>query len=283
MAWSVLQSASTSMQFGTSFESSTVTLGSNCSSGSVLISYLYIGLGGASGSVVSVKDGAGNAMSKMAAVANGTNVDVEIWYMATPAGDVGIKPTFTATSTSPGNFAGGQIVEEVSGIQAVLDGTPGTSTGTASPTGTPAYSSAAASEFLVSFRADQNANGQTITGPSSPWTTDAHSILTNPGNNGGCAGVSYRNSTGGTESDGWTDSLGSGADAWGLIVGAFQLTGPTSGPVLPAQFMGQRPVTVVTSAGWRGAQRSRLARRGAPGHGGYQRRHPVPRPYRQQR
>jgi hypothetical protein len=228
MSWSVLQSAGVPMAFGTDIEASTVTLGSNCSAGSVLIAYVNVGTFGATSEViVSVKDGAGNSMTHLASAfqtASGNACDISVWAMATPAGDVGTKPTFTATSNAPGSYPGGQLIQEVSGIQAVLDGTAGTATGTTNPATMPAYSSSAANEYLVCLYGDQAEDGQTMSGAGGSWTTDAHSQLT--GNAGGAGpAVQYKNSTGGSESGGtWNDSVGAGVP-WAVIAAAFKLTG----------------------------------------------------------
>lgn len=262
MSWSVLQSASTAMSFGTAIETAPATYGSNCSSGSVLIAYVYVSITGSSSVMSSVKDGAGNSFTKVAEVINTTSAhqcDVSVWALATPAGDVGAKPAITATPTALSTYAGGLIIQEVSGIQATLDGTAGTSTGNASPTGTPSYSSTASNEYLISFYGTGDANGQTITGPGG-WTTDAHSILTNSSTGGGGpAGVAYKNSTNGAETDAWTDSLGAGADQWGLIVAAFKLSssGPAVGPPLGKQNIPNFPVIIPVLSGLRGAGRSR--------------------------
>ena len=77
---------------------------------------------------------------------------------------VGTKPTITATWASGGGL--GLVVQEVSGLlagntTAMVDGTPGTLTGSTTSTGSPTYSSTAANEFLVSAYADIG-NGVTV-------------------------------------------------------------------------------------------------------------------------
>src|SRR6516162_2919121 len=220
MAWSVLQSAS--FGAGSNVSSVSVTMGSNCSSGTKLIAYVSI-VENNGFDVGSVKDGASNAFTKIASVTAigppGNNNDLygtEIWVLDTPAGDVGIKPTITATWASADSAGMSMLVQEVSGLAAgtsCLDGTAGTSTGNnAGPSGTPTYASSAANEYLVAvLGAGGYGNFLTVTSPSG-YTPDSNNTS---GANFAESIVAYKNSTGGTESDGY--SWSGGTVEWAVI------------------------------------------------------------------
>jgi hypothetical protein len=153
--------------------------------------------------------------------------------MDTPAGDVGTMPTITATFTgaTPDNSI---LIQEVSGLlagntTAMVDGTAGTSTGSGGGnTTSPTYSTTAAGEYLVACFSD-NAFTDTVTDPSSPWTSDAN----NPAG-GGVVHVhlSYKNSANGAETGAVFNYSNAGADYSELMV-AFKLGGP-AGPVIQA-------------------------------------------------
>lgn len=255
MSWSWLQSASA--QGGSGL---TVTMGTNVSSGTKLIAAAAADNSSAT-TVSSIKDGSGNAMTFLARIAltDGTGT-TELWAMDTPSGDVGTKPVFTLTMSVGGGSAA-MLVQEVSGLlagntTAMLDGTAGTVAVNASGSGSttsPTYSSTAANEYLVLVYGD-NGNSITYTAPSSPWTGDANGINTSFNND--CE-ISYRNSTNGAESGQY--SINGGVN-YGIILVAFKLAGgggSTPGPAIPGRDMGQRPVAVVSNAGWRGGQHSR--------------------------
>ena len=236
MAWSVLQSAS--FGAGSNVSSVSVTMGSNCSSGTKLIAYVSI-VENNGFDVGSVKDGASNAFTKIASVTAigppGNNNDLygtEIWVLDTPAGDVGIKPTITATWASADSAGMSMLVQEVSGLAAgtsCLDGTAGTSTGNnAGPSGTPTYASSAANEYLVAvLGAGGYGNFLTVTSPSG-YTPDSNNTS---GANFAESIVAYKNSTGGTESDGY--SWSGGTVEWAVILVAFQLPGAAAGAAVP--------------------------------------------------
>lgn len=233
MSWSVRQSAVAPMHYGTVIESTPCTLGSNCSANTALVAYVYLAVTSV-GAVASVTDGSSNAMTQFAIATLTNGIGVSIWAMTTPAGDVGTKPVLTATSDHPGTFPGGLLVQEVSGLLTplALDGTAGTLTGTTSgATGSPAYSTAAGGEFLVTMYGDDLANSSTITAPSSPWTEDPNSV--SGLNTGGNLGVAYKNSTGGSEADGWTVST---ANNWAVILAAFKVAPSSGSGLLLASF-----------------------------------------------
>jgi hypothetical protein len=227
--WSLLQSKIAPCAFGTALESNPVTLASNCTEGSVLIACVAgHESSGQSGSCTSVKDGAGNAFTKLAEVTSPADSQTDkvfssIWALATPAGDVGIKPTFTATPSALATYAGGLIVEEVAGITAALDGTIASASGTASPTGTPAYSTSVPGEYTVAYYADTGVLA-VWTAPGTPWAVDA---ANENGNGNGCnQAVAYKSSAGGTESDGW--SYTPAGASWVVFLGAFELAAASS-------------------------------------------------------
>ena len=233
MAWSHLQSVSKAAT-GTSSSSQSVTFTTaNLTSGSKMI----CAIGWASGSaqtvtVSSVKDGAGNAFTRMAGAPNaGGPSGCDLWQLDTPSGDAGTKPTITAQFS--GSVQASMLVQEVSGLAtgtttaAVLDGTAGTKTGAGgSSTGSPTYSSSVSNEYLVTVYGDDG-GPETLGTPSPPGTKDTATVSANSDAD---VGIGYGNSTGTTEAGSWPLS-GSSAE-WGVILVAFQLAaggGTTNG------------------------------------------------------
>ena len=241
MAWSRVQSAGSS---GFSAASFAVAYGSNVSSGTKLIAVSSVIFTTTS----SVKDGAGNSFTKIAAVGfNGAtgNGELSLWAIDTPAGDVGTKPTITATYAVA---SGGQglVIQEVSGlaagntIAAMIDGTPGTNSGL-SGTGTlasPTYSSSIINEYLVACYGDDGASGaNTWTAPTG-YTADPNGINSSTVGNDA---ISYKNSTGGAESGGYSLAGGNPND-WAQILCAFKLAAAAGTPApftLPRQLRGR--------------------------------------------
>jgi hypothetical protein len=212
---------------------------------------------------------AGTAMT-LAALINGTTggaVTLAVYFLDTTAGMVGTKPTVTMTGVT-GSAGTNLLIAEVSGLTvgnttaAALDGTAGTAqVSSAATVGQPSYSSTAASEFLITCSGD-NGGPQTWTDPSGYQGATA-----GPGSAGAVVGINnnsnsdielaYKNSTNGAETGTWSYTGTNTGSAY--IVVAFKVTGGviTSGPALTPRFMGSVPVSVATSAGWRGAQHSR--------------------------
>ncbi len=157
-----------------------------------------------------------------------SSTGVAIFAMDTPAGDVGTKPTITAT------FAGGSadasiLVQEISGLAAgnttaaMLDGTAVSAGFAASASDAqPAYSSTISGEFLVSLQGDDG--GPQVASQPAGYTLDANAV-----NNNSFANVcpAYKNSTGGAESGTWTFTGTTTQTA--LMVIAFKLPAVTSG------------------------------------------------------
>jgi len=223
MAWSVLQSASAS--------TTSVTFGSNLSSGTKLIAYCGSVTFQAIPAPTAVKDGSNNAFTEVA-VTTGTAgpssfwPNLSVWVLDTPAGDVGTAPTITVTwSGSPANTA--VLVQEVSGLAAGtgIDGTAGLfgSGATSSSQSQPAYSSSASNEFLISAGCWDGVNQSAAL---SGYTLDANSIQ--PSGSEQLA-VGYANSTGGAESGTWTGVSNAGDVA--LIVLALPLPAAGAPPV----------------------------------------------------
>lgn len=224
MAWARIQSAFA----GSSASTVSATYGTALSSGTKLIAVTGSD-GGDAVLVSSVKDGAGNAMTQLAVMnqAGNGNAQVQLWAMDTPAGDVGATPTITATWAS--SIDGSLLIQEVSGLlagntTAMIDGTAGTSNGSGGGnTTSPAYSSTAANEYLVACFSD-NAFTDTVTDPSSPWTSDA----SNPAGAGVVhAHLSYKNSSNGAESGAVFNYSNAGAHYAELMV-AFKLAAGVS-------------------------------------------------------
>ena len=129
MAWTVLQSARV-LGSSTPTLTASATYGSNVASGTKLIAYISYFASLSNSPMSSVKDGAGNSMTKIFDSWDATNlVDYSIWAMDTPAGDVGTKPVITMTISTTARQPT-MIITEVSGLAvgntlaAMADGTP---------------------------------------------------------------------------------------------------------------------------------------------------------------
>lgn len=259
MAWSVLQSASNFNAGGTTVAATFTT--ANLSSGTKIICWLNSdSASGGAHDWTGVSDGT-NSLSNLKTFTDALNTQqTDLWVMDTPAGDVGTKPTITATwnNADHASFGLAIIIQEVSGLAAgattaVLDGAAvATASGNSSSATTGAYSSTASSELLYAVYADPG-TGVSIATPPAGYTADPNNVL---GNGDANLAVYYKNS--GNTSESATFGL-SASGQWSTLLTAFKLGGPviTSGPALTGRDMGQRPVTVVSNAGWRGAQHSR--------------------------
>lgn len=245
MAWSWLQSAGANS--GT--PSVSVTMPSNCTSGTKLLAYVASGTN-PTDSVLSVADGSGNQFTKQAStgLSGVGNGHLDIWTMDTPAGDVGTKPVITANVTASSGNTVSLLVQEVSGLltgTSPLDGTWGTVDGTGgTSTGSPTYSSTASSEYLVTVYGD---NGGPATWSSvSGWTTDPNGVNSN-GNDD--IAVAYKNSTGGAETGGgWT--LTSSGQQWAVAMVAFKLGSATPATASPVQVITAPSMAAIQAASW---------------------------------
>jgi len=236
VSWSVLQSATGAVagSGNCTVTPSTASL----SSGSKLI--VVVSLDSNTVTVpTTVKDAAANSFTSIGSVAYPSGQGgLSFWALDTPAGDAGLKPVITCTNGT--NFGAVAGLLEVAGLQAgsttaILDGTAGHNTGTASPatiTGGTTYSSATAGEFLLGMAGDA--------GYGSTYTLSGYSSAVNSGSSNSAQLVAgYGNSTGGLESLSWAIS---GATTWGLLLVAFKLAAPP--PSLP-------PAPQPGSASWR--------------------------------
>jgi hypothetical protein len=225
VSWSVLQSNSANSTSGSTPGVAYTT--ANLSSGTVLICAVSC----FNAKTNSVTDASANSFTKIGAVLLGgseSNGETSLWAIATPAGDVGAKPVITALLDN--SSAGvGILIQEVSGILATADGTAGTSTAATGTNTSPSYSSTAAGEYLVAAGGD-NGGPETMTQLGSGYTADAKNL-----NNNSAANilVDYKNSSGGSESDGWSSGVISAGFAGAVLV-AFQLAGTLSGPNSPS-------------------------------------------------
>ncbi|HUB93803.1 MAG TPA: hypothetical protein VMB52_04845 [Verrucomicrobiae bacterium] len=226
--WSVLQSHATEGFSGSSIAS---TYQNNLSSGSVLLAFITGYLMGIS----SITDGNGHTFTQVGFASDqgeGGGTQVSLWALSTPNNIVGTRPTITATvgGSGSGGPYGAMMIQEVSGISAVPDGTAGTAgyfnaTGTVGP---PSYTSSAAGEYLF-YGYGEDGYNVTLTGPTG-YTVDGSSIMTNaPDAN---IAIAYKSSTNGTETGQWSTSSG---DGLALLMVAFKLTGTTTSP--PGLFM----------------------------------------------
>ena len=213
MSWSRVQSNSGSSSPATSV---TVSYTSNVSAGNKLIALVSSDLG--SGSITSVKDGAGNSFTQVASAAIAAQVLVTLWAMDVPAGDAGTKPAITALFSVSSDLS--MVIQEISGLApgntlaAMIDGTAGTATGTASPTTSPSYSSTAANEYLVCCFGD-NLFSDTYTDPAG-YTAD-------PANTTGSVvhvAICFKNSSAGAESGSYSFT---GAAHYGVALVAFKI------------------------------------------------------------
>lgn len=232
MAWSHLQSASVT-------NSGPLTIAkaytSNVSSGTKLIAVIDVSTNDTSEAVQSVKDGSGNAMTQLISVQLSATSWVELWAMDTPAGDVGTKPTITATlNAAVSNFGCTLLIQEVSGLlagdtSAMLDGTGSSntsnpSTGTASPATSAAYSSTAANEYLITIYGDPG-NGVTVSTPATAYTADGANVNAS---SSATVMAGYKNSGNAAESASFAFTP-TGANFWTVLLVAFKLAGGAAG------------------------------------------------------
>jgi hypothetical protein len=229
VAWSHLQATGANSAGGTSIATTFTT--ANLSSGSKLIALVGVGSGSSlTPGCTGVSDGTNNftQIASNTSNAGGVGFYLGLWVLDTPAGDVGTKPTITATVTGAATSAGlGIVVQEVSGLAAgtsCLDGTAAfaNAANVSGTTSGPAYTSAAANEYLVEVFNDDGGNG--LTNPSG-YTTDGDGI---PNTNEQVA-VAYKNSTGGSETASWVAA----AVQANLMAVAFLLPGVAAADSLP--------------------------------------------------
>jgi len=191
----------------------------NVQRGNKIIAYVSVGATTAP-AVTSVKDAALNTWTQVGN-ANQANARIYIFALDVPSEDVGTKPTLTATSSGTPGL--GIVIQEVSGLiagntTAMCDGAAAALTGTAASTGNPTYSTTQAGLYLVSAYGDFGA-GNTIV-KASRWTMDKNSNNASVDSN--CI-VQYKNSTAGSETDGFTSADTNG---WAVAEVAFKLAIP---------------------------------------------------------
>lgn len=214
MAWARVQSAGANT-FGTSLTATFST--ANVSSGNKIIAYVGSSW---SDAPTSVKDGGGTSWTQLGSKPTGTG-SVWLYGLDVPAGDAGTKPGITVIF--PSSNGQSLLVQEVSGLlagntTAMIDGTPGTLSGTASSTGSPTYSSTASNEYLACCYADDN--GNSTVAAASGFTLDANNQHTFSS-----VQVEYANSTGGSETSGFTTAS---TDGWAILTVAFKLAAAAS-------------------------------------------------------
>jgi hypothetical protein len=239
VAWSRLQSTPAAIGTGSN---PAATFGTNLSSGTKLIAFLSLSTSNATTPLstnATLKDGAGNTMTFLGGITTGSfgPAFVAVYAMDTPAGDVGTKPTITATiNASVNDFGTALIVQEVSGLlagntTAMIDGSVATTFGTGTTATTAAYSSTAANEYLVGVYGDPG-NTVTVSTPSG-YTADANNVASN--GNAQCC-IFYKNSSNGAESA--SETLGASSTGWGTLLVAFKLA--AAGPA----FIAPKPLVV---------------------------------------
>ena len=206
---------------------------------------------GSTDTTATVKDGALNSFTLIGRKSVGSApilCDVSLWAIDTPAGDVGTKPTITAT-LSGGTANMSILVQEVSGLAgrqhhaAMVDGTLASLSGQHHrSTGSPTYTSTASNEYLVSVYGD---SGGPIT-----WTKPA--ALTGDANNINSSSwaniaIAYGNSTGGAEAGSW--SLSGTPTDWATLLVAFKLAaGGSTVSGIPATMTLAAPAGTVSAS-----------------------------------
>src|SRR5581483_4610183 len=210
MAWSVLQGAGHVADIVQNGLISATFATANLTSGTKLIAAVSVGDNGSGITVTGVSDGT-NAFTQVGfkSYAN-SDGGVYLFALDTPAGDAGTKPTITATTASVTGSGAPITIQEVSGLlagntTAMLDGSPGTAAGsTGTSTTSPAYSTSAASEYLVAVYGDYEDAVTTWTNPAGYTGATA-----GPGSAAAATGantsntsnleLAYKNSAGGAE------------------------------------------------------------------------------------
>lgn len=215
--WSRIQSAS-AISFSTAVSATFST--ANLSAGCKVIAAVGSSWNDAPSSV---KDGAGNSWTQLGSEIKSGGCSVWLYALDVPSGDVGTKPTITATFPS----SNGQsiVIQEVSGLlagntTAMLDGTPAGLSGTAASTGSPSYSSTAAGEYLLCIFADGNVAATIVAGGS--LTLDPNNTTSQSH-----TAIEYGDSMGGAETTGFT----SAPSSWTILTAAFKLA---AAPVSPS-------------------------------------------------
>jgi hypothetical protein len=195
----------------------------NLTSGTKLVAVVAAS-GNMTSTTVTCKDGAGNTFTQLAVKAMNnaaTNGQVYVFAIDTPAGDVGTKPTITATfSNAP---AASILIQEVPGLAtgttlaAMVDGTPGTGSGNAiGATGSPSYASTVSGEYLVAVYGDNG--GPTTWAKPAALTSDPAGVNSNSIAD---IALAYGSSTGTTEAESW--SLTGTGTPWATFLLAFKL------------------------------------------------------------
>jgi hypothetical protein len=239
VAWSILQSASAQAPGGTTYFPA-VTFGTNLSSGSKIICIIAI-VAAVPAGINQVGDGASGGGNQLTSIADfnsaGTGPSIVIYAMDTPSGDVGTKPTITASLVNKSDTT--MLIQEVTGLAAgvsgIIDGTPGTNGPHSPPAasmGPPSYASSASGELLYYLYADDE--GQQAT-PTNAWTWTAPAGYTADPNSLNAQGtiaafinnlaVAYKNSTNGTETGAYSATPATGAAIYGQLMVAVKLAG----------------------------------------------------------
>jgi len=253
MAYSILQSVLGAVSTAATC---TATYTSNLSPGSKLIAFVSEDINVTFyPSGVALNDTAATALANIAEVLYpSTTGGLSVWVVDTPSDAVGTKPTVTATLS--GSFGSVVGIMEVSGLAlgstaaAVIDGTYGTDSGSASPAVSGAYSDNYTGELLVGVVGDPgNTTTYTVSGGS--WSQ----LFQTTANSAAQLVVGTQNSAGTGESFSWAIS---GAATWGSILFAFKLAAATGtpGPVQSPQTW-SRVAVIGGRSGRRGASHSR--------------------------
>lgn len=206
MAWSHLQGAGANSAAAATISVAYST--ANLSSGSKLTAWVATNSAGTATSTTAVKDSSSNSYGSLGSGTETTDhMSLSLWVLDTPAGDVGTKPTITATCSGTGTSAGLAIsIQEFSGLMvgqttSILDGGAVNFTASASSGTTqnfPTFSSTASNELLEQCYSDPGTSF-TIGTPTGYTGLDG----SNTNGNAECV-VGWKNSTGGSETGSWS-------------------------------------------------------------------------------
>lgn len=177
---------------------------------------------------------------------NGANGGVALYGLVSASLPSGSN-TVSVAFTGGGNTIGGSV--SYTGAGSLSAATTNFGTGSGTFTSTAIVTNAGG---ILAAAACYGTTGGTwgVTGGNLRWS---HNTSGGSGSdNGGQGDIA---STGASQTIIITNNTGT--DDWGIVAVEVIPGGPTSGPALPSQPRAQRPVIVVSNAGWRSGQHSR--------------------------
>jgi hypothetical protein len=230
----LLQSVATAATAGTATSVSATFVTANLSASSLIVAAFSVAAGGSSPSTTPACTCGGVSMNLRGQITPnggaGISALVALFDLVVPAGQVGTKPAVQGSWVNAGH--GSILAEEVSGLGGTADGSAATKAQNSSgvqPATCNAYSSTAASEYLVAVYGD-NGGPATLGACSTGYTADVNNVSAN-GN--ADIGIFAKNSTNGAET--MSLALTGTVPVWGTILIAYQLPAgpPVARPMLP--------------------------------------------------